>query len=197
MKKYTILTLLFYLSVIILYPKYYFLIWNVILATVPFYLSFKFDVKNKFIRYINMFIALIFYPNAIYVFTDLIHISRLKFYNIGKKVEYIMDFENWIKLSLIFIALYLSLKLSYLAINNFTKNMSRINKYTSYVVISLLTGIAIYVGRFIRLNSWDLLISPLKTTILILNQLKVENIKYILLFSIIQFIVIIIEEEKK
>ncbi|MDC4459643.1 DUF1361 domain-containing protein, partial [Acinetobacter baumannii] len=88
-------------------------------------------------------------------------------------------------------------KLSYLAINNYVKKykMSKITKYTFYLVVSFLKGLAVFVGRFIRLNSWDLFIYPNKTFLIFINQINSGNIKYILLFSFIQLFVIILEEE--
>ncbi|QXW65809.1 DUF1361 domain-containing protein [Streptobacillus moniliformis] len=143
------------------------------------------------------FVALIFYPNAVYLFTDLIHISNLSFYKRGVKVVYLMNYSNWIKVSLIFLAVIISMKLSYLAINNYAKKyrMNKITKYTFYSVISFLTGLAVFVGRFIRLNSWDLFIYPHRTFYTFIKQINTENIKYILLFAFIQLFVIILEEE--
>ncbi|WP_066899210.1 DUF1361 domain-containing protein [Streptobacillus notomytis] len=194
--KYSLISLGFAILSNLIYPKYYFLTWNLFLAYIPFYIS-NIKKKNIFVDIFLSFVALIFYPNAVYLFTDLIHISNLKFYKRGAKVIYLMNYLDWIKVSLIFLAVIIAMKLSYLAINNYVKKykMSKITKYTFYLVVSFLTGLAVFVGRFIRLNSWDLFIYPNKTFLIFINQINSGNIKYILLFSFIQLFVIILEEE--
>ncbi|WP_064590623.1 DUF1361 domain-containing protein [Streptobacillus moniliformis] len=194
--KYSLISLGFAILSNLIYPRYYFLTWNLFLAYIPFYIS-NIKKKNIFVDAFLAFVALIFYPNAVYLFTDLIHISNLSFYKRGVKVVYLMNYSNWIKVSLIFLAVIISMKLSYLAINNYAKKyrMNKITKYAFYSVISFLTGLAVFVGRFIRLNSWDLFIYPHRTFYTFIKQINTENIKYILLFAFIQLFVIILEEE--
>ncbi|WP_156300373.1 DUF1361 domain-containing protein [Streptobacillus canis] len=194
--KYSLITLGFAVFSNLVYPKYYFLTWNLFLAYVPFFIS-NIKKKNIFVDSILSFIALIFYPNAVYLFTDLIHISNLKFYKKGAEVIYIMKYLNWLKVSLIFIAVIIAMKLSYLAINNYVikYKMNKSTKYIFYTIVSFLTGLAVFVGRFIRLNSWDLFINPTKTFNIFIEQINSENIKYIFLYAFIQFFVIILEEE--
>lgn len=197
LKKMSILTIFYCFIVLIIYPKYYFLIWNIFLAYIPFYLSFKYkNLKNKIIKAINLFLGIIFFPNAIYLFTDLIHIQNMKFYTRNlRNVEYIMKIEAWIKLSLIFIAVLIALKLSYLTIKNYSNISKTIYyKHLIYVFMSFLTGIAVFVGRFVRLNSWDLITHPITTFITIIRQLRVENLSFIILFALIQYFVIILED---
>ncbi|CAM3160913.1 DUF1361 domain-containing protein [Streptobacillus felis] len=194
--KYSLISLGFAVFSNLIYPKYYFLTWNLFLAYVPFFIS-NIGKKNVIVDSILAFVALIFYPNAVYLFTDLIHISNLKFYKKSIEVVYLMKYINWIKVSLIFIAVIIAMKLSYLAINNYVKKykMKNFTKYSFYTFVSFLTGLAVFVGRFIRLNSWDLFIYPSKTFNILIEQLNVQNLKYILLYAFIQLFVIILEEE--
>lgn len=193
--KYTLITAIYCIFVLFVYPNYKFLVWNMFLAYIPFLLSFGFGkLKFKILEYINIFVALIFYPNAIYLFTDLIHISRFRFFEKDNHRAYIMDFENWLKLGLIFVAVIIALKLSYFAIKNYTNRYKK-NEYIIYIVVSLLVGIGVFLGRFIRLNSWDLFTNPIDVFFNIIKIINVENIKYILLFAFIQLIIILIENE--
>jgi hypothetical protein len=194
LKKYTFIILTYILILLVIYPKYYFLIWNIFLAYIPFVLSF-FKVKNKIFKFINSFIALIFFPNVIYLFTDLIHISVMKYYvRDSSGVTYIMNFTNWIKLSLIFIAILIAIKLSYITLNNFTVKFRY--KNIAYVIVSILTGVAVYIGRFIRLNSWNLILNPITTLKIIFENINSNTIQYIILFAIIQYIVLIIVKDE-
>lgn len=194
LKKYSFIILIYIIILLVIYPKYYFLIWNIFLAYIPFLLSFI-KIKNKFFKCINNLIALVFFPNVIYLFTDLIHISVMKYYvKDTQGIRYIMNFTNWIRLSLIFVAVLIAIKLSYISLNNFIVNYRF--KYIIYVFISILTGVAVYIGRFIRLNSWDLILNPFNTLIIIFKNINSDTIQYILLFAIIQYIVLIIMKDE-
>ena len=194
LKKYSFIILIYIIILLIIYPKYYFLIWNIFLAYIPFLLSFI-KIKNKFFKCINNLMALVFFPNVIYLFTDLIHISVMKYYvKDSQGIRYIMNFTNWIRLSLIFVAVLIAIKLSYISLNNFIVNYRF--KHIIYVFISILTGVAVYIGRFIRLNSWDLILNPFNTLIIIFKNINSDTIQYILLFAIIQYIVLIIMKDE-
>ena len=194
LKKYSFIILIYIIILLVVYPKYYFLIWNIFLAYIPFLLSFI-KIKNKFFKCINNLIALVFFPNVIYLFTDLIHISVMKYYvKDTQGIRYIMNFTNWIRLSLIFVAVLIAIKLSYISLNNFIVNYRF--KHVIYVFISILTGVAVYIGRFIRLNSWDLILNPFNTLIIIFKNINSDTIQYILLFAIIQYIVLIIMKDE-
>lgn len=194
LKKYSFIILIYIIILLIIYPKYYFLIWNIFLAYIPFLLSFI-KIKNKFFKCINNLIALVFFPNVIYLFTDLIHISVMKYYvKDTQGIRYIMNFTNWIRLSLIFVAILIAIKLSYISLNNFIVDYRF--KHVIYVFISILTGVAVYIGRFIRLNSWDLILNPFNTLIIIFKNINSDTIQYILLFAIIQYIVLIIMKDE-
>ena len=194
LKKYSFIILIYIIILLVIYPKYYFLIWNIFLAYIPFLLSFI-KIKNKFFKCINNLMALVFFPNVIYLFTDLIHISVMKYYvKDTQGIRYIMNFTNWIRLSLIFVAILIAIKLSYISLNNFIVDYRF--KHVIYVFISILTGVAVYIGRFIRLNSWDLILNPFNTLIIIFKNINSDTIQYILLFAIIQYIVLIIMKDE-
>ena len=194
LKKYSFIILIYIIILLVIYQKYYFLIWNIFLAYIPFLLSFI-KIKNKFFKCINNLMALVFFPNVIYLFTDLIHISVMKYYVKDiQGIRYIMNFTNWIRLSLIFVAVLIAIKLSYISLNNFIVNYRF--KHVIYVFISILTGVAVYIGRFIRLNSWDLILNPFNTLIIIFKNINSDTIQYILLFAIIQYIVLIIMKDE-
>lgn len=194
LKKYSFIILIYIIILLVIYPKYYFLIWNIFLAYIPFLLSFI-KIKNKFFKCINNLVALVFFPNVIYLFTDLIHISVMKYYVKDiQGIRYIMNFTNWIRLSLIFVAVLIAIKLSYISLNNFIVDYRF--KHVIYVFISILTGVAVYIGRFIRLNSWDLILNPFNTLIIIFKNINSDTIQYILLFAIIQYIVLIIMKDE-
>lgn len=142
-----------------------YLIWNMILAIVPVMLAWLLatgKVKKKGIAILVAILWLLFYPNALYVLTDLVYVSeRLYFIQANPYAEmiYLDTFVDWLALFHIaagaFLAAYggtYSLVLMY---------REGKKHWPSYVVIlltigiSFLAGVGVYIGRFFRYNSWD------------------------------------------
>ncbi|QTE22235.1 DUF1361 domain-containing protein [Polaribacter cellanae] len=135
-----------------------FLLWNLFLAIVPYAISSK--VKKLNIKEISkpklislLFVWLIFLPNAPYIITDFVHLHHIKSTLIG--------------LDLFIIFTYASTGLLFTIISLFDVykiikqkwNLKYAN-YFSYAV-TFLCGFGIYLGRFLRLNSWDIFTSPI------------------------------------
>ena len=97
---------------------------------------------------------LLFFPNAPYIFTDVVHVTM------GWRQSF------WSELMLIllcamtgFLAGFLSLQVMHgLA----TRLWGRAAGWLFVVVASGLAGFGVYLGRFARLNSWDVLTNPLR-----------------------------------
>ena len=164
-----------------------FLLWNLFLGTIPFWIvllmKFYENELNTYCLFLGWFLWLLFYPNSPYMITDLIHIKRL-----DKFVLY--DSTVYFSLAILsaFWGFY-SLKLLYSVI--VSKGIKR-NWATFIMVFSiLLSSFGIYLGRILRLNSWDMLFNPYKTlitvTVELSNFLKDPNIySMVLLYSFIQ-----------
>ncbi len=151
---------------------YLFLIWNLFLATIPFIISllveyYKSNINNKWLLFLSFIIWLIFLPNSFYLITDLKHL-RLSPQNI-----------IWFDSIILFSFSVTGILLGYFSIQKFKLiiNQHLSNKQTSIIIYSLffLCGYGIYIGRFLRWNSWDIISNPINLTkdiILHLNPLK-------------------------
>lgn len=139
--------------------------WNLFLALLPLILAnlIKDSISMKSVKtLIFAFIWLIFLPNSFYTVTDFIHLSKLTFYTElnGNIINYTQNIIIWITFifiaSLTFLGTLMGL-LSLYVIHKIliTKKVKYVNLII--VIISLLNGIAIYIGRFLRFNSWDIL----------------------------------------
>ncbi len=140
--------------------KYFlFLFWNIFLALIPFFISyfllFSFN-KNKLTK--SMFIIggivwLLFLPNAPYIVTDLIHLGH------NRTVPVLYD------TFLLFTSAYVSMLLFFYSVSHMEKIFKA--KYgwrrKEYIlaIIMLLVSFGLYLGRFLRFNSWDLFHNPL------------------------------------
>ncbi|QTD37052.1 DUF1361 domain-containing protein [Polaribacter batillariae] len=135
-----------------------FLLWNLFLAMVPYLISLKIKrlnfekiTKPKLISL--LFIWLIFLPNAPYIITDFIHLHHIK------------STLVWLDLFIIFAYASTGLCITILSLFDVYKiikqkwNLKYAN-YFSYAV-TFLCGFGIYLGRFLRLNSWDIFTNPI------------------------------------
>ncbi len=134
--------------------SYDFLLINMFLAWLP--LIFALFIKQKRGQIVNLFffcLWLLFFPNAGYGFTDLWHLN-----DIPSQVL-------WLDIILLFCysmnCMFIS-SLSMDIIHNFLLLKFSVKQSWSIVIFLLsLTSIGIYMGRFLRLNSWDVLLNPL------------------------------------
>jgi uncharacterized membrane protein len=133
---------------------YGFLIWNLFLAWVPmvFVLFACENMKtgaNPGWRFFAFGAAwLLFFPNAPYIFTDIIHLTR--YYS-----------QFWMDLMLVLINALTGLVIGFVSLYLMQSAVRRMaGKVASWVfvaAVAVLSSFGIYLGRFLRLNSWDVI----------------------------------------
>jgi len=171
--------------------SYIFLIWNIFLAWLPFYFSLIYTnrkFKLKYCQYIFGLLWLVFYPNAPYMLTDFIHLSNYKFCEtkaFGK--VFISNFNIWYDFFLISIFVIIGLVLSFVSLSVMHKYIKE--KYNHVLglififTISMLSGFAIYLGRFIRLNSWEFATNPTRLINVVFSNFNLQALRFTLLFG--------------
>lgn len=135
---------------------YVFLVWNLILAFVPFVVSevmkyLDFSTK-KSLFWMLLGLWLLFFPNAPYIMTDLFHLKP--------KVGAPFWYDLMLLLSYSFNGFFLGF-LSLMSIEKqvtilYGKTLSNIIAFISLIACS----IGVYVGRYLRWNSWDVFTKP-------------------------------------
>lgn len=148
--------------------NFLFLVWNLILAWIPLYFSHKFKLsfqKNissestisaigKFRIGVLFLSWLAFFPNAPYILTDLIHLKQKS------------GVPLWFDLILLISFAWNGLLIGFISLMEIHHSLlSRFSKKRSWGIVSgilLLSGYGIYLGRFERWNSWDLLRHPFR-----------------------------------
>lgn len=134
---------------------YFFLNWNLFLAGIPWVLSvFIISVKEKNIIFkLFLFILwLLFFPNSIYILTDLFHLRNSTSFPIWYDFIMITSFA-WTGLVMGFSSL--------VNIEKFLKTLFPVNLVNiSLSVLLFLGSFGVYVGRYLRWNSWDLVANP-------------------------------------
>ncbi len=131
-----------------------FITWNLLLAFLP--LLFSYLTLNSKSKPRSIFFAvlwLIFFPNSIYIVTDLIHLEDRG------------DIPFWYDLLLLFSAALNGLVLGFVSLHQVEQWLrTHINRgYIRLIIFILLfgCGFGVYLGRFHRWNSWDVVAQPL------------------------------------
>lgn len=169
-----------------------FLIWNMILAIIPiFILKFEEKTNRKWLKILAVLVWILFLPNAFYTVTDLIHIQNLKFYffeNPYASATYVEDIAIWMEIVNLFLVSTFGFFAGLINVDKFIKRFENTwQKIAAIGVFSILSGVAIYIGRFLRFNSWDIL-NPFGLIKDVFEALNGFYIQFIILFSVFIFI---------
>lgn len=129
-----------------------FLIWNLFLAFIPFFIAnWLIIYKNALSKYtIIPFVALwlLFFPNAPYIITDLIHVRPDR------------HFGYWYDLLIVISCVWNALVMGLISLYDIQEVITeKIGKFTAWLVIiasTFLAAFGIYLGRVLRWNSWDI-----------------------------------------
>ena len=132
-----------------------FLNWNLFLAWIPFFISsflVIFKIRSKLSLVVAITVWILFFPNSPYILTDLFHLRSRNAVPIWYDLVVILSYA-WTGLFCGFISL---LDIEKLLSDYFKK--PTINIIT--VLFLFLTSFGVYLGRFLRWNSWDVLSNP-------------------------------------
>lgn len=135
-----------------------FLAWNLFLAWLPLVFALiavhesRTNVQSIW-RVLGWTGAwLLFLPNAPYICTDLIHVSA-RFYG-----------HYWLDLTLILLCAFTGLVLGFVSLylihEMVTKSFGRVAGWFFVMAVMGLSSVGVYLGRFLRLNSWDVIVRP-------------------------------------
>lgn len=143
-----------------------FLIWNIFLAWVPFFVSGSFANIHKKNKWLQLFVFgfwLAFFPNALYIVTDLIHL------------ELNTSVPKWFDAILLFSSSIVGLMMAFISLYRVEKYLQRIfaGRVVSILifVILFLGSFGVYLGRFLRWNSWDIIRNPFQLIISVLQRI--------------------------
>ncbi|NOT91259.1 DUF1361 domain-containing protein [Ferruginibacter sp.] len=133
-----------------------FLIWNLFLAWIPFTISTFFKMianADKWKQVIVFSAWLIFFPNALYIVTDLIHLEQET--SVPKWYDAVLLFSSSaIGVIMAFVSL---LQVERYLAHKFNRTVVQVIVFS----ILFLGSFGVYLGRFLRWNSWDIISNPL------------------------------------
>jgi len=138
--------------------RYGFLIANLFLAWMPLLFAVlacdKYQTKTggrwQFFSLASAW--LLFFPNSPYIFTDIIHLTN-RYY-----------FHFWIDLILILLCALTGLVVGFVSLYLMQSVAARMfGRLTSWLFVAVVAGLSsfgVYLGRFLRFNSWDVVLRP-------------------------------------
>ena len=139
--------------------RYGFLIWNLFLAWIPFmiaYFTYTLTLNRKWIYVIipiAAFLWLIFFPNAPYILTDFQHLA---YSSNDLPVWYDVMMLIWFA----FTGVLLGMVSLFLMQEIVRREFGRWVGWGFVAIVAALSSAGIYVGRFLRWNSWDIFSNP-------------------------------------
>lgn len=174
---------------------YSFLLLNTLLGYIPIELAIQIKPhQNNFSLLFLTVLWILFYPNAPYVLTDLFHLAMLDPYS---SATGLMEFNLhlWLNFTnLVASALACSLmglwSLEHVA-NSILVHFNlwtRINKNILIFALILISSVGIYIGRFLRLHTAYLFLSPRWAMEQLLAMWNPRMLIFILFMTIIQMI---------
>lgn len=144
------------------------LIWNLFLGWLPYMISSWLQKRpsvqaRKMLFAAISFVWLLFIPNSFYILTDLFHLGEHN------------NVPMWFDLALIISFAWVGLLMGILSVRQMEKMMQRFlpGKHELLFIypIMWLNALGVYIGRYPRFNSWDIITNPFGLTAYILRML--------------------------
>ena len=138
--------------------RYGYMLWNLFLAWLPLICSTLLVwqlKKSSWFSWQNIVLTLVWFgllPNSFYLITDLVHLQTTGDINIM--------FDTVMMVSFIFNGLVIGYLSLFQLHNEFLTRLSRRWAHIVIAAILLAVSFAIYLGRALRWNSWDVLYNP-------------------------------------
>lgn len=171
----------------------HFLILNTFLAYIPIELGFLINhpqIKNSAWFWPMGLIWLLFYPNTPYLLTDLIHLALLNPYNAQGLIK--LSTALWLNYTFLVVSAIGCALIGFHSLIKMAHILAfKLNCKTSIVItgLTLLSSIGVYIGRFLRIHTIYLFISPRLFITPLIHMWTTKMIIFVLLFTFIQLFI--------
>lgn len=170
---------------------YLFLLWNLFLAWLPLGMAYLASSLASRRRYVLLTVLpaaalwLLFFPNAPYILTDFFHLRH-------PRPEVPLWFDalliNWFAWT----GILLGIVSLFMMHNIVRKAFGRITGWLFVLGVGTLSSVGIYLGRFLRWNSWDVILHPLARLGEILSYAANPSLQSVLFISVFSSLFIFI-----
>ncbi len=135
---------------------YQFLLWNLFLAWVPYGISVIHERSaRKWMSGILFISWFFFFPNAPYIVTDFVHLPW-KYFGMGT-----FWYDGVLIGMFSFTGLLFGLGSLFRIHRSLTKQVGQMVARVIVAIVIILSGVGMYLGRFLRWNSWDVALRPM------------------------------------
>lgn len=162
---------------------YGFLLWNLFLAVMPLLISniiFRFDLRIGLRFYLLIGLWLLFLPNAPYIVTDLVHLV------------YRPPVPFWYDMLLVLLSALNGLVFGFISLSQIEDILRKKQraKYIELFRISMMVAMSygVYLGRYLRFNSWDAFVDPLHLAKQMLFSIDTGTIAFVGTFSFVTYV---------
>jgi uncharacterized membrane protein len=137
--------------------EYIFLPWNLFLAFIPYWITLLMTrnvsiIENKVKLFIALAAWLLFIPNSFYIITDLFHLTHIE------------SAPKWFDLLLIFSFAWNGIVCGIISLRRVEVILTMLRGKTFSLllvfIVMWLNAFGVYIGRFLRFNSWDIVTDP-------------------------------------
>lgn len=138
--------------------EYIFLPWNLFLAFIPYWITGWVTaniriIKQKYKLVLVLALWLLFVPNSFYIITDLFHLTHIR------------SAPKWFDLLLIFSFAWNGILCGIISLQRVESILQSAwrKEFSILLVFAVmwLNALGIYIGRFLRFNSWDIISDPI------------------------------------
>jgi uncharacterized membrane protein len=125
---------------------------------------------------------MLFFPNAPYIFTDLVHLGHTK------------PHLYWLDMMLISLFALTGLVLGFVSLSLMHEQVRRrfgwITGWGFAAAMALLSAVGVFIGRFLRWNSWDAVLNPtdIIRSLVFPENLPASRWKFTLVFAAFVFL---------
>ena len=152
---------------------HYYLLWNLVLAMIPLLLAngiaglFEHQRRLRALMVILGLLWLVFLPNSFYLITDFLHIENSSFQNNYSTAPQQIAFSEIFNLILFASFIWTGYLCGFVSVRKIHRVIDQVfgtmAGFGAVVGAFLMSSVGVYIGRVIRLNSWDVFVSPLQT----------------------------------
>jgi len=164
-----------------------FLVWNLFLAWLPLLLALRIEASEaqgagRGWRFWAMIGAwLLFFPNAPYIFTDLTHLKLP------------IRSRWWTDLIIILLFAVQGMVLAFISLQRMQRLLARHRGAAAgwifVVLVAFLSAFGVYIGRFERWNSWDVITHPIRLMTDSFTWVHWHSIRFTILFGLFMSVV--------
>lgn len=175
-----------------------FMVWNLFLTWIPYglallvghlYATLEHSSKKTLLITLIGGFWLLFYPNAPYIITDYLHLNSINFYKaLEPHFSYNSDLLAWYDFVMMSLYVLTGFLLGFLSLNIIhgivNKKYGNKKGWLFVLTVQFVSSYAIYLGRFIRLNSWDLFFAPATLFGTIIKHTNMHSLSFTFIFGL-------------